>query len=238
VVSEHDLGQLWATLMTEEGLQNITYRRRRYRSVEGREEEMGDTPGNNANLPEDREDGLIRGLMKALQDIAEGQRETREFMGRITGYALGSKHGEERGESSKRGQMEEGGNTHRPHIEVITSRTGPQNRPHDYSEIPRSTMPKFLGPPETGTGGQVEQDEPLAAYFQEYKAMDPDLREAMTFAEFCSFKGRTGQGSSTGVPRRATSYSAQWASSLCHTSMGRRSALHELGCRSSTPTSS
>ena len=66
MVSEHDLGQLWATLMTEEGLQNITYRCRRYRSVEGREEEMEDTPGKNANLPEDREDGLIRGLMKAL----------------------------------------------------------------------------------------------------------------------------------------------------------------------------
>jgi hypothetical protein len=190
VVSEHVLGQLWATLMSEEGLQNITYRRRRYRSVEGREEEMEGTPGKNANLSEDREDGLFRGLMKALQDIAEGQRETREFMGRITSYALGSKHGEERGESSKRGQMEEGGNTHKPHIEVITSRTNPQNRPQDYSEIPRSTMPKFLGPQETGTGGQVEQDEPLAAYFQEYKAMDPDLREAMTFAEFCSFKGR------------------------------------------------
>jgi hypothetical protein len=46
-------------------------------------------------------------------------------MGRITGYALGSKHGEEKGESSKRGQMEEGGNTHRPHVEVITSRIGP-----------------------------------------------------------------------------------------------------------------
>jgi hypothetical protein len=78
------------TLMTEEGLKNITYRRKRYRSVEGREEEMGDTPGNNANLPEDKEDGLIRGLMKALQDIAKGQRETREFMGKITSYALGS----------------------------------------------------------------------------------------------------------------------------------------------------
>jgi hypothetical protein len=51
-------------------------------------------------------------------------------------------------------------------------------------------MPKFLGPPETGTGGKVEQDEPLTVYFQEYKAMDADLREAMTFAEFCSFKGR------------------------------------------------
>jgi hypothetical protein len=76
VVSEHVLGQLWATLMSEEGLQNITYRRRRYRSVEGREEEMEGTPGKNANLPKDREDGLFRGLMKALQDIAEGQRET------------------------------------------------------------------------------------------------------------------------------------------------------------------
>ena len=52
--------------MTEEGLQNIIYRRRRYRSVEGREAEMEDTPRNNANLLEDREDGLIRGLMKAL----------------------------------------------------------------------------------------------------------------------------------------------------------------------------
>jgi hypothetical protein len=83
--------------MIEEGLQNITYRRRRYRSVEGREAEMEDTPLNNANLPEDREDGLIRGLMKALQDITEGQRGTREFMGRITGYALGSKHSEEKG---------------------------------------------------------------------------------------------------------------------------------------------
>jgi hypothetical protein len=86
--------------------------------------------------------------------------------------------------------MEEGGNTHRLHVEVITSRTGPQNCPQDYSKIPRSTMPKFLGPPETGTGGKVEQDEPLAAYFQEYKAMDLDLRETMTFSEFCSFKGR------------------------------------------------
>ena len=103
MVSEHDLGQLWATLMTEEGLQNITYRRRRYRSIEEREEEMEDTPRKNANLTEDREDGLIKGLMKALQDIAEGQRETREFMGRITGYALERKHGEERGESNKRG---------------------------------------------------------------------------------------------------------------------------------------
>jgi hypothetical protein len=62
--------------MTEEGLQNITYRRRRFRSVEGKEEEMGDTLGNNANLPEDRDDGFIRGIMKALQDIAEGLRET------------------------------------------------------------------------------------------------------------------------------------------------------------------
>jgi hypothetical protein len=51
-------------------------------------------------------------------------------------------------------------------------------------------MPKFLGPPEIGTGGQVEKDEPLLAYFQEYKVMDPDLREAMTVVEFCSFKGR------------------------------------------------
>ena len=69
MVSEHDLGQLWATLMTEEGLQNITYRRRRYRSIEGREEDMEGILGNNAHLPEDREDGLFRGLMKALQDI-------------------------------------------------------------------------------------------------------------------------------------------------------------------------
>jgi hypothetical protein len=36
----------------------------------------------------------------------------------------------------------------------------------------------------------VEQDKPLATYFQEYKAMDAELREAMTFIEFCSFKGR------------------------------------------------
>jgi hypothetical protein len=76
VVSKHDFGQLWVTLMTEEGLQNITYRRRRYRSVEGREEEMEDTPGKNANLTEGREDGLIKGIMKALQDIVEGRRET------------------------------------------------------------------------------------------------------------------------------------------------------------------
>jgi hypothetical protein len=76
VVSEHDPRQLWATLMTEEGQQNIIYKRRRYRSLEGRGEEMEDTPGKNANLPEDKEDCLIKGLMKALQDIAEGQRET------------------------------------------------------------------------------------------------------------------------------------------------------------------
>jgi hypothetical protein len=35
---------------------------------------MEDTPGKNANasLTEDKEDCLIKGLMKALQDIAEG----------------------------------------------------------------------------------------------------------------------------------------------------------------------
>jgi hypothetical protein len=52
--------------MSEEGLQNITYRRRRYRSIEGREEEMEGTPRKNANLPDDREDGLFRWLMKSL----------------------------------------------------------------------------------------------------------------------------------------------------------------------------
>jgi hypothetical protein len=62
VVSEHASGQLWATLMTEEGLQNITYRHRRYRSVEGRRKEMEDTLGKNANASptEDKEDSLIK----------------------------------------------------------------------------------------------------------------------------------------------------------------------------------
>jgi hypothetical protein len=50
------------------GQQNITYRRRKYRSLEGRREEMEDTPGKNTNasLTEDKEDCLIKGLMKAL----------------------------------------------------------------------------------------------------------------------------------------------------------------------------
>ncbi len=85
--------------------------------------------------------------------------------------------------------MEEGTNSTKPNFEVITSRTNPQNRPQDYSEIPRSTMLKFLGPAKTGAGGQVEQDEPLTVYSQEYRAMEPELREAMTFTEFCNFKG-------------------------------------------------
>ena len=51
-------------------------------------------------------------------------------------------------------------------------------------------MPKFLGPAETGAGGQAEQDEPLTVYFQEYRAMEPELREATTFVGFCNFKGR------------------------------------------------
>ena len=125
MVSEHDARQLWAVLMTEEGQQNITYRRRRYRSLEGRKEEMEDTPRKNTNtsLTDDKEDCLIKGLMKALQDIADGQRETREFMGRVTGYTLGSKHGEYKGESSSRGLLDEGKNPIKPHIEVITSRT-------------------------------------------------------------------------------------------------------------------
>ena len=157
MVSEHDARQLWEALMTEEGHQNITYRRRRYRSLEGITGEMEDNLRKNTNtgLTDDKEDCLIRGLMKVLQDLEDGQKETREFMGKVTGYTLGSKNGEDRGESSSRGLLDEGKNPTKPHIEVITSRTNPQNRPHDYSEIPRSTTPKLLGPPETGTGGQV-----------------------------------------------------------------------------------
>jgi hypothetical protein len=99
--------------MTEEGTQNITYRRRRYRIVEGRREEMEDTPGKNANasLTGDKEDCLIKGLMKALQDIAEGQRETREFMGRITGYALGVSMVKKRKREAIEGRWKKGKHT-------------------------------------------------------------------------------------------------------------------------------
>ena len=30
----------------------------------------------------------------------------------------------------------------------------------------------------------------MTVYFQEYRAMEAELREAMTFVEFCNFKGR------------------------------------------------
>ena len=111
-------------------------------------------------------------------------------MGKIASYSLGGKHSKDRGDCNSKGPLDEGRNSTKSNIEVITSRTNLQNRPYDYGDIPRSTMPKFLGPPETGIGGQVEQDEPLTVYFQEYKAMEEELREAMTFAEFCNFKGR------------------------------------------------
>jgi hypothetical protein len=68
VVSEHGSRQLWATPMTEEGLQNITYRRRRFRSLEGRREDMEEIPRRNTNagLRDDKEDCLIKGLTQAL----------------------------------------------------------------------------------------------------------------------------------------------------------------------------
>ncbi len=112
-----------------------------------------------------KEDLVIKGLMKVLQDLADGQKETREFMGKIISYSLGGKHNEDKGESSYKGPLEEGRNSTKPNFEVITSRTNPQNRPQDYSEIPRLTMPKFLGPAETGAGGEVKQDEPVTVYF-------------------------------------------------------------------------
>ncbi len=77
-------------------------------------------------------------------------------MGKITHYFLGDKYSEDKGERSNKGPLEEGRKSTKPNFEVITSRTNPQNRPQDYSEIPRSTMPKFLGPVETGAGGKVE----------------------------------------------------------------------------------
>ena len=178
--------------MSFEEQQNITYKRRRYRSVEthreGRTGEMGDSQGKNP--ADEKEDILIKGLLKALQDLAEGQKETREFMGKLATYTFGNKLGEGKGESSSKGTLDEGRNSAKSHIEVITSRTNPQNRPHEYSDIPRTTMPRFLEPHETGTGGHFEQDEPLTAYFQEYRTMEAELREAMSFAEFCNFKGR------------------------------------------------
>ncbi len=62
------------TLMTFEEEQNITYRRRRYRSVEGRTSEMGDSPGKNTttNPTNEKEDYMIKGLVKVLQDLADG----------------------------------------------------------------------------------------------------------------------------------------------------------------------
>jgi len=159
-----------------------------YRSLEGRIEDMEESP--KKTTADEKDDLFLKGLMKVLQDLADGQRETREFMGKITNYSLGGKNKEDKGESSDKGPLEEGRNSTKTNFEVITSRTNPQNRPQDYSEIPRSTMPKFLGPAETGAGGQIEQDEPLTAYFQEYRTLEPELREAMTFAEFCNFKGR------------------------------------------------
>ena len=108
---------------------NITYRRRRYRSLEGRTGEMRDSSGKNTttNPTYEKEDYVIRGLLKVLQDLADGQKETREVMGKIASYSLGSKHGEDRGERSNKGTLDEGRNSTKSNIEVITSRTNSQN---------------------------------------------------------------------------------------------------------------
>ncbi len=167
MVSEHDTRQLWEILITFEEEQNITYRRRRYRSVEDRTCEM-DARKRIAINPTDevsKEDMLVKGLMKTLQDLAERQRETREFMGKLATYTFANRHGEERVESSSKDLLDEGRNSTKSNHEVITPRTNPQARPQDFNEIPRSTMPKFLGPPETGIGGNFEQELTLIVYF-------------------------------------------------------------------------
>ena len=74
-------------------------------------------------------------------------------MGKITTYAFGNKNGEGGSGSSAEGEK----NTIKSHKEVITSCTNPQNRPHEYADPPRSTMPKLLDSQVTGTRGQVEQ---------------------------------------------------------------------------------
>ncbi len=53
---------------------------------------MGDQQGEPGKNPSDeKEDMLIKWLLKALQDLAEGQKKTREFMGRLRHMLLGIK---------------------------------------------------------------------------------------------------------------------------------------------------
>jgi len=60
--------------MSLEEQNNITYKIRRYRSVEthreGRTGEMGDNQGKNP--ADEKEDILIKGILNALQDLVEG----------------------------------------------------------------------------------------------------------------------------------------------------------------------
>ncbi len=50
------------------GDQNVTYRRRRHRSLEGRTEEMEESP--KKTTTEEKEDYVMKGLIQVLQNLA------------------------------------------------------------------------------------------------------------------------------------------------------------------------
>jgi hypothetical protein len=167
--------------MNPEDLQNITYRRQRYRSREpipDREEtEAQPERDKGKGTMEDQDKAAFNNLISALSDLARGQKEVLAAINR-----LADKPGVSQNNLSNNveGGSNNGNGSH--------ARTTMQSHPHLHSRTPRPTIPQFLDSPTIGKVVQAEQDELFGAYFLEYKALGDDFHSTMSFAEFCNIK--------------------------------------------------
>lgn len=169
--------------MNTEDLQNISYRRQRYRSRNPvPEEEEAEVPPERTKGKEtmgDQDNAAFNSLIRALNDLAKGQKEMLAAINR-----LADKPGESPNNLSNNGKggSNNGNGTH--------AHTSMQSHPHLYSRTSRPSIPLFLDSPTAGPLVQAEQDEPFGAYLQEYRALGYEFHSTMSFSEFCNIKSR------------------------------------------------
>lgn len=175
------MAQLWGWFpIRGEDQENITYRGQRYKS---RERELEITPDTEETgkivvreeemiEPKSREEMAFDSLLRALSDLAKGQKDMLEEI-KSQSRDKATPRGFLCGETSEASQPFDhpSPTTQRPSVSVTT----------------RATLPSFV-PMAQIEPAREEENPQMGDYFREWQAMDKNFKEALSFRDYCKLK--------------------------------------------------
>lgn len=137
----------------------------------------------------DKEEQAFNSLLKAINDLAKGQKEMVEAMKGMTHTTAST------GKESLNG---EGSNS----AESSQAWTYLHNPSHTDSKMSRPNMPQFVQQAAENLTKQPDFGIPYANYMEQYQSLEQDFHAAMSFTDFCYLQLKSRPKPSQRFPRQ------------------------------------